>query len=80
MKQNLTGKINECLGILVEQRDKLPKSVCERCVQQINAIADYRQKCANAQDMLESCLDTNKLRNEGKVSSMPCFSPPSNRI
>lgn len=67
-KQQLVAKIAECLPVAVDENDSLPKTICELCVQQLQLISEYRQKCVNTQTMLEGCLGTNKLKNEGRVS------------
>lgn len=66
-KQELVNKIGECLPVRVDEKDKLPKTICELCVQQLHQISEYRQKCINTQTMLEGCLGTNKFKNEGRV-------------
>lgn len=33
----------------------------------METIAEFRETCINAENMLESCLDTPKIRNGGKV-------------
>lgn len=68
-KQGLVGKISECLPVSVDENDSLPKTICELCIQQVQQISEYRQKCVNTQTMLEGCLGTNKLKTEGRVSS-----------
>lgn len=66
-KQDLSGKIAECLPVRVEENDELPKSICELCVQQLHQISEYRQKCSNTDTMFRSCLGSPKLKNEGRV-------------
>lgn len=51
----------------VEENDDLPKTICELCVQQIQKISEYRQKCSNTDTMLRGCLGSPKLKNEGRV-------------
>lgn len=52
----------------INEQDKLPKIVCAQCLVQVETIAKFRETCINAQTMLESCLNSSKLRNGGKVS------------
>lgn len=66
-KRNLFSKITGCLPIQLSEKDKLPKIVCGQCLQQVESIMEFRETCQNAQAMLESCLNSSKLRNEGKV-------------
>ncbi|GAB0094717.1 uncharacterized protein DMENIID0001_100420 [Sergentomyia squamirostris] len=66
-KRNLFNKITGCLPIQLSEKDKLPKIVCGQCLQQVESIVEFRETCVNAQSMLESCLNSTKLRNEGKV-------------
>ncbi|XP_055688900.1 transcription factor Sp3 isoform X2 [Lutzomyia longipalpis] len=66
-KRNLFNKITGCLPIQLSEKDKLPKIVCGQCLQQVESIMEFRETCVNAQTMLESCLNSSKLRNEGKV-------------
>ncbi|XP_059620480.1 transcription factor Sp2 isoform X2 [Phlebotomus argentipes] len=66
-KRNLFNKITGCLPIQLSEKDKLPKIVCGQCLQQVESIMEFRETCINAQTMLESCLNSSKLRNEGKV-------------
>lgn len=66
---------NECVEffspfrsiIQVSETDKLPKIVCSQCLTQVETIVKFRETCVNAQSMLESCLNSTKLRNGGKV-------------
>lgn len=51
----------------VSETDKLPKIVCAQCLIQVETIVKFRETCINAQSMLESCLNSSKLRNGGKV-------------
>lgn len=51
----------------IDAEDKLPKILCAQCLQQVETIAKFRETCINAQNMLESCLNSSKLRNGGKV-------------
>lgn len=51
----------------IDAEDKLPKILCAQCLQQVETIAKFRETCINAQTMLESCLNSSKLRNGGKV-------------
>lgn len=51
----------------VSESDKLPKIVCSQCLIQVETIVKFRETCVNAQSMLESCLNSSKLRNGGKV-------------
>lgn len=53
--------------IQVSETDKLPKIVCSQCLTQVETIVKFRETCVNAQSMLESCLNSSKLRNGGKV-------------
>lgn len=53
--------------IQVSESDKLPKIVCSQCLTQVETMAKFRETCVNAQTMLESCLNSSKLRNGGKV-------------
>lgn len=63
----LRKKIIECLPIKLNEKDKLPKVICNSCLDYVETFADFRQSCSNAQTMLESCLNTSKLRNGGQV-------------
>lgn len=54
-------------NLQLNERDKLPKIICSQCLQQVETIAEFRETCINAENMLESCLDTPKIRNGGKV-------------
>lgn len=51
----------------IDAEDKLPKILCAQCLLQVETIAKFRETCINAQTMLESCLNSSKLRNGGKV-------------
>ncbi|KAJ6643941.1 Specificity protein transcription factor 3 [Pseudolycoriella hygida] len=66
-KKDLIGKIAVCLPVVIDEDDKLPKILCAQCLQQVETIAKFRETCINAQTMLESCLNSSKLRNGGKV-------------
>ncbi|KAG4072869.1 hypothetical protein HA402_002612 [Bradysia odoriphaga] len=66
-KKDLIGKIAVCLPVVIDAEDKLPKILCAQCLQQVETIAKFRETCINAQTMLESCLNSSKLRNGGKV-------------
>lgn len=63
----LQKKIGECLPIVLNEKDKLPKVICGQCLEYINVFSDFRLSCSKAQKMLESCLNTSKLRNGGQV-------------
>lgn len=51
----------------VDENDKLPKILCVACVQQVETIYDYKNSCTQAQNLLEGCLTSSKLRNGGQV-------------
>lgn len=65
--ENLQKKITDCLSITLNEKDKLPKVICSSCLDYVQVFSDFRQACSNAQKMLESCLNTSKLRNGGQV-------------
>lgn len=52
----------------IDEQDKLPKILCTTCLAQVEAIAKFRETCINAQTMLESCLNSSKLGQGGKVN------------
>lgn len=64
---SLQKKITECLAIALNEKDKLPKVICAQCLDYVQVFSDFRQSCYKAQKMLESCLNTSKLRNGGQV-------------
>lgn len=64
---NLQRKITECLPIQLNDKDKLPKVICANCLEYVEIFSEFRQSCTKAQKMLESCLNTSKLRNGGQV-------------
>lgn len=51
----------------IRENDKLPKIVCAQCLSQVESTIKFRESCMNAQTMLESCLNSSKLRNGEKV-------------
>lgn len=63
----LQKKIVECLPITLYEKDKLPKVICAQCLEYVEVFSDFREACLKAQRMLESCLNTSKLRNGGQV-------------
>lgn len=63
----LLRKINECLPITLNEKDKLPKIICSSCQEYVEIFSEFRKSCSNAQKMLESCLNSTKLRNGGQV-------------
>lgn len=65
--ESLQKKIAECLPITLNERDKLPKVICTQCLDYVQVFSEFRQSCSKAQKMLESCLNTSKLRNGGQV-------------
>lgn len=65
--ENLLRKIKECLSITLNDKDKLPTSICPSCKDYVEFISEFRITCNNAQKMLESCLNSTKLRNGGQV-------------
>lgn len=66
-KIGLCKKISECLSVNVSEKDKLPKGICAQCMEYITVFSDFRQTSSKAQKMLESCLNTTKLRNNNQV-------------
>lgn len=66
-KLKLYHKITESLPVSIDQKDKLPKIICEQCQQHVESIADFRETCINAENMLRGCLNSSKLRTGGKV-------------
>ena len=65
--EGLQKKIVECLPISLNEKDKLPKVICNQCLEYVQVFAEFREACSKAQKMLESCLNTSKLRNGGQV-------------
>lgn len=65
--ESLQKKITECLTISLNEKDKLPKVICAQCQEYVQVFSEFRQSCFKAQKMLESCLNTSKLRNGGQV-------------
>jgi cell fate (sporulation/competence/biofilm development) regulator YmcA (YheA/YmcA/DUF963 family) len=51
----------------LDEKDKLPKIICTQCLQNIENYADFREVSINAQNMLQSCLNSTKLCNGGQV-------------
>lgn len=51
----------------MDENDKLPKILCVSCVQQVESIFDYKNNCVQAQNLLEGCLSSSKMRNGGQV-------------
>lgn len=66
-KLKLYHKITESLPVSIDAKDKLPKIICEQCQQHVESIADFRETCINAENMLRGCLNSSKLRTGGKV-------------
>lgn len=66
-RKNIHVKITDCLKIKVYEKDRLPKSVCAKCLKQLEAHVEFRESVVKAQGMLESCLNSTKLRNGGMV-------------
>lgn len=52
----------------IDEQDRLPKILCTNCLHQVETLWRFRDTCMNAQTMLESCLNSSKLRTGGKVS------------
>ncbi|XP_070509228.1 transcription factor Sp3 [Chironomus tepperi] len=65
--ETLLKKIKECLSISLNDKDKLPKIICPSCQEYVEVFSEFKKSCSNAQKMLESCLNTTKLRNGGQV-------------
>jgi len=65
--ETLLKKIKECLSITLNDKDKLPKIICISCHEYVEVFSEFRKSCSNAQKMLESCLNSTKLRNGGQV-------------
>ncbi|XP_037924538.1 transcription factor Sp4 isoform X2 [Hermetia illucens] len=66
-KKNLHQKIIESLPVMIDEKDKLPKNLCGSCLQQVEAINEFRTISLNSQTMLEGCLNSATLQNGGKV-------------
>ncbi|KAL7033469.1 hypothetical protein ACKWTF_007598 [Chironomus riparius] len=65
--ETLLKKINECLSITLNDADQLPRIICPSCKEYIEIFSEFRKSCKNVQQMLESCLNSTKLRNGGQV-------------
>jgi hypothetical protein len=64
----LQKKILDCLpNLTLNEHDKLPKAICGSCKEYVDVFSDFRKSCSEAQKMLNSCLNTTKLRNGGQV-------------
>ncbi|XP_058066083.1 transcription factor Sp4 [Anopheles bellator] len=66
-RRKVHNKITESLRISIQESDRLPKSVCNGCLRQVEAQVEFREAVVRAQSMLESCLNSPKLKNGGKV-------------
>ncbi|XP_055375060.1 putative uncharacterized protein DDB_G0271606 isoform X2 [Condylostylus longicornis] len=66
-KKNMSQKISECLPVVVDEKDNLPKIICETCIAQVESISEFRTVCLNSQAMLEGCINTATLQNGGKI-------------
>uniref|UniRef100_A0A336MTU4 CSON006727 protein n=1 Tax=Culicoides sonorensis TaxID=179676 RepID=A0A336MTU4_CULSO len=66
-QKQLQAKISKGLLINVDENDKLPKILCVSCVQQVETIYDYKNNCVQAQNLLEGCLTSTKMRNGSQV-------------
>ncbi|XP_052859615.1 transcription factor Sp4 [Anopheles cruzii] len=66
-RKKVHNKISESLRISIQESDRLPKSVCNGCLRQVEAQVEFREAVVRAQSMLESCLNSPKLKNGGKV-------------
>ncbi|XP_054747299.1 transcription factor SPT20 homolog isoform X1 [Anastrepha obliqua] len=65
--RNLCSKIADCLSLLVDEKDRLPKVVCTTCIDQLEEIYKFRNTCKNSQNMLNDCLKQATQHNGGKV-------------
>ncbi|KAH8418452.1 hypothetical protein KR009_004275 [Drosophila setifemur] len=54
--KNLSHKILECLSLQIDEKDRLPKGVCNQCVQTVEQMQGFRATCRNSQTMLNNCL------------------------
>ncbi|XP_011293123.2 putative mediator of RNA polymerase II transcription subunit 26 [Musca domestica] len=63
--KNMNCKLAECLSLNVEESDRLPKVVCQKCLQTLENFTEFRNLCKNSQMMLNSCLDSSQ--NGAKV-------------
>lgn len=66
-RKNMLSKINTTLTLKIHEKDRLPKGVCSRCVRQLEAHVEFREAVQRAQEMLQSCLNSTKLKNGGMV-------------
>lgn len=55
-ERNLVDKIQTCLPLQVSERDNLPKSLCYRCMYNLENFYDFRKRSVNAVALLESCI------------------------
>ncbi|XP_067614158.1 putative uncharacterized protein DDB_G0271606 [Eurosta solidaginis] len=65
--KNLSIKIAECLPLKMEEKDRLPKFVCEQCLNQVEEFYSFRNICKNSQNMLNECLKRATQHSSGKV-------------
>jgi hypothetical protein len=65
--EELQKKILECLPIHLDEKDKLPKGICNGCKEYVEIFHDFRKSSQNTQKMLEGCLNSSKIRNGGQV-------------
>ncbi|XP_038117903.1 transcription factor Sp4 [Culex quinquefasciatus] len=66
-RKNMLTRINSTLTLKIHEKDRLPKGVCSRCVRQLEAHVEFREAVQRAQEMLQSCLNSTKLKNGGMV-------------
>ncbi|XP_049306552.1 uncharacterized protein LOC105231629 [Bactrocera dorsalis] len=65
--KNLCNKIADCLSLMVDEKDRLPKVLCVACLEQVEEIYKFRNICKNSQNVLSDCLKQATQHNSGKI-------------
>lgn len=68
-------KVLQTCGIIVDEQDYLPKVICRKCVNYVNKMWEFRQKCQAAQMTLRQHFSVKR----GNITS-PCYKPAVKRI
>ncbi|OAD58141.1 Zinc finger protein Xfin [Eufriesea mexicana] len=70
--RQLVDKIQACLPFKIAEDDRLPKSLCYRCMYNLENFYDFRTACVNAVALLERCLSPSESNGNVTTTLMCC--------
>ncbi|XP_050308340.1 LOW QUALITY PROTEIN: uncharacterized protein LOC126744826 [Anthonomus grandis grandis] len=69
--EQITRKILYCLSISVKDEDSLPKSLCSKCMEQLDSYSKFKEVATKSEELLQNFISYTKQLNGTEEISQP---------